>query len=113
MTIEQRRYQRRPRFRLAGDKTSTLIKRKILHATRVILRLARVLFNHLRVVIPSEARDLTIGVRSTQITQRDRPACERSFTPFRMTSSFRTARFQKPINKPRQAVIELRFRIVT
>ena len=85
MTIEQRRYQRRPRFRLAGDKTSTLIKRKILHATRVILRLARVLFNHLRVVIPSEARDLTIGVRSTQITQRDRPACERSFTPFRMT----------------------------
>ena len=46
MTIEQRRYQRRPRFRLAGDETSSLIKRKILHATRIILRLARVLFNH-------------------------------------------------------------------
>ena len=38
------------------------------------------------VVIPIEARDLPIEARDTQSTQRDQPACVRSFTSFRMTA---------------------------
>ncbi len=37
------------------------------------------------VVIPNEARNLTVEVWATQFSQRDQSACERSLAPLGMT----------------------------
>src|SRR5260370_3891579 len=115
MIVQQRRQQRRPRFRLAGDEASALIERKILHRRLNCATSGRVL------QCPWLSSGEEGGISQSESTSHNLSSVidlllgdpsSRS-AGFGMTAVlFRAARFQKPINKALQAVAEFRLWVV-